>query len=95
MTVTVEVINQGSLSLLRSMESIGLIQVTPLVSHDTGKIDQKENKPNRWLRGCCQDHLPRGSVENFLAECRADKEMEFAREEREKAERARYARIPS
>jgi hypothetical protein len=46
--------------------------------------------PSRWLRGCCKN-LPGGSVDDFLAHCRSDKEQELAVEKRQEEERARRA----
>jgi len=89
MTVTIEVINQGSLNLLRNMESLGLIHLTHPVSHNFEKVELQEKHANRWLRGCCKN-LPKGSVDDFLANCRADKEREFAIEKRQQEERVRY-----
>jgi hypothetical protein len=51
-----------------------------------------ENPPAyQWLRGCCEN-IPGGSVEDFLARCREDKEHEFAIERRQEEERARLAK---
>jgi hypothetical protein len=45
---------------------------------------------DRWGLGCCKDLVKPGSVERFLAECRADKERELAAE-RSAGEYASYA----
>jgi len=89
MTVTVEIVNHGTLNLLKDMEKMGLIHVRSSVSQETEKTAQKEEPPPyQWLRGCCKNK-PEGSVENFLARCREDKEYELAIEKRQEEERAR------
>ncbi|MDR1786942.1 MAG: hypothetical protein LBR16_00610 [Treponema sp.] len=45
------------------------------------------------LRGCCKDSP--GTVDEFLAECHADKERELAIERRQAEESARYAELSS
>ena len=75
MTVTIEVINKGTLNLMRDMEGLGLIHMQPPASRVTEKTAFEDNRPNRWLRGCCKN-LPGNSVDEFLANCRADKERE-------------------
>jgi hypothetical protein len=45
-------------------------------------------EPNRWLRGCCKNQ-PGGSVDDFLTNCRSDKERELAIEKRQE-ERPRH-----
>ena len=89
-----EVINKGSLNLLRSMESIGLIHLKPHISRDTEETIPENKYSFRWMRGIYKG-LPGASVDEFLAECRADKEREFAIEKREKEERAQYAKLSS
>ena len=93
MTVTVEVKNQKALDLLRAIEGTGLIHVkSPLPSQAAEKKDTGETPPYHWLRGCCKN-IPGGSVDDFLARCRADKEHELEIEKREQEERARRAGI--
>jgi hypothetical protein len=88
MTVTVEIMKHGTLNLLRALEKLGLIHVQPSVPQDAGEIVHEEEPPYQWLRGCCKDK-PEGSVDNFLARCREDKEYELAIERRQEEERAR------
>jgi hypothetical protein len=87
MTVTVEVKNQRTLDLLKAIEGVGLIHV-----NSPEKTKQGETPPYHWLQGCCKN-IPGGSVEDFLARSRADKEHELEIEKREQEERARRARI--
>ena len=99
MLVTIEVINKGTLNLLQSLEGMGLIQVKTSISQDSEETSQPlpENKQTwRWLYGCCKNS-PQGSVDEFLARCREDKEYELAIEKREQEERARRAstKLPS
>ena len=82
--------NPGSLNLLNAMENIGLIHVRPSVPQNTGETVHEEEPPYQWLRGCCKNK-PEGSVDNFLARCREDKERELAIEKRQEEERARLA----
>ena len=51
----------------------------------------EDKRSFRWLRGCCEN-IPGGSVEDFLARCREDKEHELAIEKRQEEERARLAK---
>jgi hypothetical protein len=90
MTVTVEIMNPGSLNLLNAMENIGLIHVQPSVPQNTGETVHEEEPPYQWLRGIHQG-IPGGSVEDFLARKREDKEHELAIEKRQEEERARLA----
>jgi len=93
MTVTVEVMNPGTLNLLRDMEGLGLIHVnSPVPPRAAEKTEQKKEPPYRWLRGCSKG-IPGGSVEDFLADCRKDKEHELEIERRQEEERARYAKL--
>jgi hypothetical protein len=93
MTVTVEVKNQKTFDLLKSIEDLGLIHVnSPVPTQAAKKTDKEETPPNRWLRGCHKG-LHNGSVEDFLADCRADKERELEIERRQEEERARYAKV--
>jgi len=39
------------------------------------KTNQEEVPPYNWLQGCCKN-MPGGSVDDFLARSRADKELE-------------------
>jgi len=88
MTVTVEIMNHGTLNLLRDLENLGLIHVQPFVSQDADTTAQENPPPYQWLRGCCKNK-PEGSVENFLMRCREDKEHELAIEKRQEEERTR------
>jgi len=91
MTVTVEVINEKTLNLLDALEGLGLIHVRSAVPQEA-EMAVQENPPSyQWLRGCCKNK-PEGSVENFLARCREDKEYELAIEKRQEEERARRAK---
>jgi hypothetical protein len=54
-----------------------------------GKTAPKESRSWRDLYGCCADSP--GSVNDFLAECHADKEREFAIERRQEEERKKRA----
>jgi transposase-like protein len=93
MTVTVEVKNQRTFDLLKSIEGLGLIHVNSPVSTQTAqKTDEEEKSSYRWLRGCHKG-LHNGSVEDFLADCRADKEHELEIERRQEEERARHAKL--
>jgi hypothetical protein len=94
MTVTLEVKNQGTYDLLKAIEGLGLIHLNaPMPPQTAEKTAQEEKRPYRSLRGCCKDLLPGASVENFLADCRADKERELEIERRQEEERARYAKV--
>ena len=77
----------GAFNLLRDLENLGLIHVQPSVSQDTGEIVHEEEPPYQWLRGIHQG-IPGGSVEDFLARKREDKEHELAIEKRQEEERA-------
>jgi hypothetical protein len=89
MIVTVEVTNQKTFDLLKAIEGLGLIHVTPPAPPQTAE----EKKPSyNWMRGCCKG-IPGGSVEDFLARSRADKEHELEIEKRQEEERARRAGI--
>ena len=92
MTVTVEVINKGSLNLLREMENMGLINLRTSASQIHEKTSRNDESPYRWLRGCCKN-IPGGSVEDFLARCREDKEHEIVIEKRQEEERERLAKL--
>jgi hypothetical protein len=90
MTVTVEVTNPGSLNLLKDMENLGLIHVQPSAVQETKVPSSNDEHSYRWLRGCCKD-IKGGSVDNFLAHSREDKEYELAIEKRQEEERKRLA----
>ena len=92
MTVNVEVINKGSLNLLREMENLGLINLHTSVSRISEKTSRNDQSSYRWLRGCCKN-VPGCSVEDFLARSREDKEHELAIEKRQEEERERLAKI--
>jgi len=88
MTVSVEIMNNGTLNLLKDLENLGLIHVQPSVPQNTETTAQETPPPYQWLRGCCKNK-PEGSVENFLMRCREDKEHELVIEKRQEEERAR------
>jgi hypothetical protein len=93
MTVTVEVKNQRTFDLLRAIEGLGLIHVnSPIPEQTAEKTDQEEIPPYHWMRGCCKN-IPGGSVEDFLARSRADKEHELEIEKRQEEERVRRAKL--
>ena len=79
MIITIEVINQGSLKLLRGMESLGLIHIKTSAS--------QVKKTYRSFRGYCKNS-PNGSVDEFLARCQAEKEQELAIEKRNEEKRS-------
>jgi hypothetical protein len=88
MTVTIEVMNQGTLNLLRDMEGLGLIHVnSPVPPQAAEKTEQGEAPPWHRLMGI-HKNIPGASVEDFFARCRADKEHEFEIERRQEEERA-------
>ena len=58
----------------------------------TEKTDQEEEPSYHKLRGC-HKNIPGGSVEDFLARSRADKEHELEIEKRQEEERTRRAGI--
>ena len=92
MLVTIEIINKGTLSLLQSLEGMGLIHVKTPVSQDAGKPAQEDEKYSSFLQlQGIHKNIPGASVEEFLARCREDKEYELALEKREQEERARHA----
>ena len=92
MAVTVEVINKGSINLLKEMENLGLINLRTSVSQISEKTSRNAQSSSRWMRGCCKS-IPGGSVEDFLARCREDKEHELAIEKRQEEERERLAKL--
>jgi hypothetical protein len=77
MTVTIKVLNKGTFNLLRNMENLGLIHMQNSMQSDTENTTLQDKRHNRWLQGCCKN-LPGGSVEDFLAACRIDKQRELA-----------------
>ena len=93
MIVTVEVKNQRTFDLLRAIEDLGLIHVnSPLPPQTAEETEQGEVPSYHWLRGC-HKNIPGGSVEDFLARSRADKEHELEIERCQEEERARYAKL--
>ena len=62
----------------------------PIPVEEQPEAKPKNNHNWRWLEGCCKN-LPHGSVDEFLARCREDKEYELSLEKRQEVERARYA----
>ena len=87
MTVTVEIIKPATLNLLRDLENLGLIHVQSSVSRDTEKTVEEDKHSFLRFQGI-HAGLHRGSVEDFLADCREDKERELAIEKRQEEERA-------
>jgi len=88
MTVTIELKKQETLHLLRELEKLGLIRVkSPALECAT---TQRNPHTARWLRGYCKN-VPHSSVDEFLEQCCADKEREYAIDERNDTERTRYA----
>ena len=92
MTLTVEVINKGSLNLLKEMENMGLINLRPSVSVDSEKASHENRASYLSFRGCSKN-MSCSSVDNFLARCREDKEHELAIEKRQEGERERLAKL--
>jgi len=88
MTLTVEVMNKKTLNLLDAMETMGLIHVQPPVPQNPKKTTEDDKNSFRWMRGI-HAGISKGTVEDFLADCRKDKEREFAIEKRQDEERAR------
>ena len=85
MTVTVEVIEKKSLNLLDAMENMGLIHVLPSVPQETDKPAREGKSFVERMRGI-HAGIPGASVEDFLADCREDKEHELAIEKRQEEE---------
>jgi len=71
MVVTVKIINQEALNLLRNMENLRLIHMQTSVS--------EKKHSYRKLRGV-HKNIPGASVEEFLARCHTDKEQELVME---------------
>ena len=90
MTVTLEVINRKTLNLLNDLESMGLIHVQPPVPQNAVETAEEDKRSFQRFRGI-HAGLHGGSVEEFLAGCREDKEHELAIEKRQEEERARLA----
>ena len=61
-----------------------------IVAEASPPYAEEDKNSYQWLRGCCEN-VPGGSVEDFLARCREDKEHELAIEKRQEEERARRA----
>ena len=91
MTVSVEVINHGTLNLLKELENLGLIHLQPPDAQYTAEAVHENPPPYQKLRGI-HKNIPGASVENFLEDCRKDKEREFEIERRQEEERARLAK---
>ena len=91
MIVTVEVMNRGTLNLLKELENLGLIHVQPSAPQKYAETVQEEEPSYLKLRGI-HKNIPGASVENFLAHCREDKEHELEIEKRQEEERARLAK---
>jgi len=98
MTVTLEVKNQKTLNLLNDLESLGLIHVQPPATQNAEKTAVKDKRSFVEKYRGIHAGIPGASVEDFLADCRADKEREFALEKRRDEENAASianATIPS
>ena len=91
MTVNVEIMNHETLNLLRDLENLGLIHMQPSAAPDAEKTAQNDKHSFQRFRGI-HAGLHGGSVEEFLAGCREDKERELAIEKRQEEERARLAK---
>jgi hypothetical protein len=88
MTVNLEIMKPGTVNLLRDLEKLGLIHVQPSVSRNTGETAEEDKHSFQRFQGI-HAGLHGGSVEEFLAGCREDKEHELAIEKRQEEERAR------
>jgi len=93
MTVTVEVINQKTFDLLKVIEGLGLIHVNSPIPPQTEEMAVHEEPPPYLRLMGCHKGLHNGTVEDFLADCRADKEHELEIERRQEEERARLAKL--
>jgi len=93
MTVTVEVSNPKTFDLLRAIEGLGLIHVNYPVTPQTAEMEVHEEPPPYLRLMGCHKGLHNGTVEDFLADCRKDKEHEFEIERRQEEERARLAKL--
>ena len=92
MTVTVEVINKGSLNLLKEMENLGLINLSTSASLISEKASRENKSSYLSFRGCSKT-ISGNSVEDFLAHCREDKEYELTIEKCQEEERERRAKL--
>lgn len=92
MTVTVDVTNQKALNLLKTIEGVKLIHVSSSKQSQTAEEAAEKTPPYHWMRGCHKG-LHNGTVEDFLADCRTDKEHELEIERRQEEERARLAKL--
>jgi len=90
MTVTIEIIKQGTLNLLNDLENLGLIHVKHTTPQNTAETVKEDPPPYMKLYGI-HKNIKGGSVEDFLADCREDKERELAIERRQEEERERLA----
>jgi len=73
--------------------SAGQVSITLLIRSSVPErqpVEAASKDPNRWGRGLTAG-TPGGSVDDFLARCREDKERELALEKRQAEEHARYA----
>jgi len=89
MTLTVEVKNQGTLSLLQVLENMGLLYVHSSAFQNTAET-VCEGAPSYLKYRGIHKNLPGGSVNNFLARSREDKEYKLAIEKRHNEERDQY-----
>ena len=95
MTVTVEVIEEKSISLLNAMEGMGLIHVQPSVQKDAEKPAREGRRTLEQLYGVHAGHHGR-TLDDFLRECHEEKERENEIDRRmdEERERMRNAKLP-
>jgi len=93
MTVTVEVKNQGTFDLLKAIEGLGLIHVNSPVQPQASEMAVHEEPPPYLRLMGCHKGLHKSTVEDFLADCRMDKEHELEIERRHEEERARHAKL--
>jgi hypothetical protein len=97
MIITVEIINPGTLDLLRDLENMGLIHLQPFEgdhSQKTAEPTQETLPSYHRLRGIHKS-IQGGSVEDFLMRSRADKEHELKIEKHREEERDRRAKLSS
>ena len=88
MTVTVEVINMKTLSLLNDLETMGLIHVLPSVQQKDEKPIREGKSYGERMQGI-HAGLHKGTVDDFLKECHEEKERENAIDKRREEERER------
>jgi hypothetical protein len=93
-TMPVAVARQLRLNeLLPETLSSGQLTVTIIIQEPFFQVKRSWEESLEWMTGCCKDDP--GTVDDFLAECHADKLRELALEKRQEAENNLYARISS